>query len=364
MDYDKKLKQLEILINVSSLINSTLDPYEIRERTITALTTLLDAEAGSLLLLDEDTGELFFEVAIGEKGHKLKQFRLKKGEGIAGWVTEHGESIIVNDVLSDKRFSYKADKYSGFATKSIICVPVKSKGKIIGVLQGINKKKGFFPEDDMELIKSFSNQVAIAIENARLYTELKEAFYATAEALAETIELRDPYTGGHTRRVRTYSMIIGSYMELDKKQMEHLRLAAILHDIGKIGVRDEILLKQAGLNEEEFNKMKMHAHYGAEILSHIKQLKDVIPGVKDHHERFDGKGYPDGIKKDAIPLIARIISVADTFDAMTTDRPYRKGLTLEQAFDEFKKSSGTQFDEAVVEVFFTAWRDGALKVEK
>ncbi|MBI5195764.1 MAG: HD domain-containing protein [Nitrospirae bacterium] len=364
MDYDKKLKQLETFINVSSLINSTLDTREIRERTITALTTLLNAEAGSLLLIDDETGELFFEVATGEKGMKLKRFRLKTGEGIAGWVVQNGEPVIVNDAVSDPRFSQKADLHSGFITKSIICMPVKSKEKIIGVLQGINKNKGIFTADDLELIKSIADQVAIAIENARLYIELRETFFATTQALAEMIELRDPYTGGHTKRVMNYSTIIGRYMELDKTQFEKLRLAAILHDIGKIGVRDAILLKQGGLNDEEFDKMKMHAHYGAEILGRIKQLKDVIPGVKDHHERFDGKGYPDGLKNEAISLIARIIAVADTFDAMTTDRPYRKGLSVEKAFEEFRKGSDTQFDKAVVDAFLNAWEDGELTLEK
>ncbi len=364
MDSDKKLKQLKTFIHVSSLINSTLDPREIRERTITALTTLLNSAAGSLLLIDDETGELFFEVATGEKGLKLKRFRLKTGEGIAGWVAQNGEPVIVNDAGADPRFSQKADLRSGFVTKSIICVPVKSKEKTIGVLQGINKNEGIFTADDMELIKSIADQVAIAIENARLYIELRETFFATTQALAEMIELRDPYTGGHTKRVMNYSIIIGRYMGLDKNQFEKLRLAAILHDIGKIGVRDAILLKQSGLNDEEFDKMKMHAHFGAEILGRIKQLKDVIPGVRDHHERIDGKGYPDGLKESAIPLIARIISVADTFDAMTTDRPYRKGLSLEKAFEELRKGAGTQFDRDVVDAFFTAWKEGELTLEK
>lgn len=363
MDNEKRLEQLEILIKVSSLINSTLDPHEIRERTITALTTLLEAEEGSLMLIDENTDELYFEVATGEKGYALKQIRLNKGQGIAGWVALNGEPLIVNDVQSDPRFFSKADKQSGFITKSIICVPVKSKERIIGIIEGINKINGIFSEEDVGLMNTLANQVAVAIENAKLYNELKEAFYSTAEALAETIELRDPYTGGHTKRVMNYSMIMGRYMELDRKQLETLRLSAILHDIGKIGVRDETLLKQDKLNDEEFNRMKQHAHFGAEILGKIKQLKDVLPGVRDHHERIDGGGYPGGLKDGAIPLTARIIAVADTFDAMTTDRPYRKHLTAETALNELKKHSGTQFDAHAVDAFFRAWEEGALRLE-
>jgi HD-GYP domain-containing protein (c-di-GMP phosphodiesterase class II) len=359
---EKRQEQLEILLKVSSMINSTLDASEVQKRTIEALCTLLGAEAGSLLLLDDETGELFFEVATGEKGGKLKEIRLKKGEGIAGWVAEHDEPLIINDVQSDSRFFKKADDRSGFVTRTILCVPVRSKDRVVGVLQGINKREGAFSEDDLELITSLSDQVAIAVENAKLYAELKETFYGTAEALAETIELRDPYTGGHTKRVMNYSMLIGRYLALDKNELERLRLSAILHDIGKIGVRDDVLLKQERLDDDEFEKMSKHPGYGSEVLSksNIKQLKEVIPGVRGHHERYDGNGYPDKIGNGDIPLSARIISVADTFDAMTTDRPYRKGLSLDKAFDELQRCSGSQFDPQIVDAFLSAWKEGEL----
>lgn len=360
----KKLEQLNTLIELSSLINSTLDTNEIRKRTIEAAVKLLDAETGSLLLIDTETGELFFEVALGEKGDMLKKIRLRKGEGIAGWVAESGESIIIHDVQSDPRFSKSADEKSKFITKNMICTPVKSKDCILGVLEAINKKNGSFNEDDKEILTALSNQVAIAIENANLYQKLKETFYSTAEALAETIEKRDPYTGGHTRRVMNYSYSIGKAMGLSKNDLDNLKLAAILHDVGKIGVKDSILLKEDRLSPEENEKMCMHCEYGAEILGHIKHLKDIIPGVRNHHERIDGKGYPDKLKNGDIPLIARIISVADTFDAMTTDRPYRKALSLETAFEELRKYSGIQFDKDVVQVFIQLWEKGELSFQQ
>ncbi len=193
--------------------------------------------------------------------------------------------------------------------------------------------------------------MAIAIENAHLYEELRETFFDTAEALAETIEKRDPYTGGHTRRVMNYSYTIGKAMGLSKKELDDLRLASILHDIGKIGVRDDILMKEARLTAEENEKMTKHSTYGAEILAHIRQLKDIIPGVRGHHERIDGKGYPDNLRSSDIPLIARIIAVADTFDAMTSDRPYRKAHSPDAALRELIKCSGKQFDAEIVVVF-------------
>ncbi|MEW6162778.1 MAG: HD-GYP domain-containing protein [Nitrospirota bacterium] len=353
----KKLEQLNTLIELSFLINSTLDTREIRRRAIEAATRLLDAEAGSLLLIDQETGELFFEVALGEKGEKLKEIRLKKGEGIAGWVAEEGEPVIIHDVQSNHRFLRAVDEKSTFTTRNMVCVPVKTKDKVIGVLEVINKRHDFFNEDDKESLTALANQVAIAIENANLYQELKEAFYSTAMALAEAIEKRDPYTGEHTKRVMDYSAAIGRAMGLSKKELEDLKLAAILHDVGKIGVRDNILLKGGKLEPDELEKMNMHSKYGAEILSHVKQLKYVVLGVRGHHERLDGKGYPDNLKDGDIPIIARIVAVADTFDAMTTDRPYRKALSFGIAFEELRKNIETQFDGEVVEAFIRAWRE-------
>lgn len=354
---DKKLAQLHTFMELSALINSTLDTREVRKRAIDAATGLLNAETGSLLLVDHETGELYFEVALGEKGAKLKEVRLKKGQGIAGWVAETGEPVLIQDVDSDPRFFRGADEKSEFVTKNMLCVPVNTKEKILGVLQAINKKDGLFDEDDLEILNALANQVAVAVENANLYEELKEAFYGTAESLAETIEKRDPYTGGHTKRVMRYSLTIGRYMGLNKTDIEKLRLSAILHDIGKIGVRDSILLKTDRLEPDEAAAMGMHSKYGSEILDHVKQLRDVIPGVRGHHEKWDGTGYPDGLKGADIPLFARIITVADTFDAMTTDRPYRKALSAAQAVEELLKHSGRQFDAEVVEAFIKAWKD-------
>lgn len=353
--FQKKVKQLETLVDVAALLNSSLDHDEVINRAITATTKVVDAEVASLLLLDEETGELYFDVATGEQGEKIKQVRLKKGMGIAGQVAENGEALIIYDAQADPRFFKDADKASGFVTRDILCVAVKTRERIIGVLEAINKKDGKFDESDLDLINTLSNFIAIAIENARLYTELKETFYVTAEALAETIELRDPYTGGHTKRVKDYSLIIGQTMGFNKAELEKLMLSAILHDIGKIGVRDNVLLKQGSLEKEEFIQMSMHPQNGSALLTHVKRLKDVIPGVRNHHERYDGTGYPDGLKGSDISIIARIIAVADTYDAMTTDRPYRKGLTQETAFTELDRCSGTQFDPEVVRAFLSAY---------
>lgn len=353
-------EELKTLARLSAILNSTLDPREVQKRAMESATELMKAEVGSLLLVDEKSNDLYFEVALGEKGAKVKEIRLKMGEGIAGWVAQNGEPLVIDDVTKDPRFSGKADEKSKFATKNMICVPVMIKEKIIGVLQAINKKEGVFSGKDLELFQMLANQVAIAIDNARLMEELRQTFYDTAEALAEAIEKRDPYTGGHTKRVLTYSMASAEYMGMSPQEMDKLKLSAILHDIGKIGVEDRVLRKQGNLNDEEFALMKAHPRMGAEIMEYVEKLKDIIPGMKYHHERFDGKGYPDGLKDGEIPLIARIISVSDTFDAMTSDRPYRKGLSDETAINELQKYAGVQFDPDVVRAFIDAYKDGKV----
>ncbi|MCK5307981.1 MAG: GAF domain-containing protein [Zetaproteobacteria bacterium] len=364
LELDNRLRQFSILYEVGSLLVSSLDQKAIRKMTMETMTRLMNAEAGSLLLLDETSGELYFEVALGIKGAKVKNVRLKRGEGIAGWVAEHGKPLIIHDVNNDPRFLRRVDKRTDFNTKNMACVPIKIKDKVVGVLQAINRLDGRFTEEEMDLFQLFSNEVAIALDNARLYEELRETFFTTAGALAEAIEKRDPYTGGHTKRVLKYSTAIAEQLNLQPREMETLKLSAVLHDIGKIGVEDKILKKTDKLSEDEMEVMNRHPKLGAEIVDHIKQLKDVIPAMLYHHEKVDGTGYPDGLKEDSIPLTARIIAVADTYDAMTTTRPYRKGLKPEVALDELKKEVGRQFDGEVVAAFVSAFENGCIRVRR
>ncbi|MBI5042662.1 MAG: HD domain-containing protein [Nitrospirae bacterium] len=360
-EYEKKVGQLSTLMTLSTILNSTLEQKEVRKRAIEAATRLTESEVGSLLLVDAEKNELFFEVALGEKGEKVKEIRLKMGEGIAGWVAKTGEAVIIDDVQNDPRFFKGADKKSSFVTRNMMCVPVKSEGRVIGVLQSINKLKGGrFANDDLEGFISLADQVAIAIEKSRLYQELRDTFFCAAEALADAIEKRDPYTGGHTKRVLQYSVAIGKYLALKESELERLRLAAVLHDIGKIGIEDSILRKRDKLNPDEYEMVKKHPVWGAEIMGHIKQLKDVIPGMRYHHERIDGNGYPDRLRDNEIPIIAKIIAVADTFDAITTERPYQESLSIDVAFKELRGSAGTQFDKGVVEAFLKAYEAGDI----
>jgi HD-GYP domain-containing protein (c-di-GMP phosphodiesterase class II) len=242
----------------------------------------------------------------------------------------------------------------------MVCVPVVIKGQVIGVLQAINRIGGEFTAEDLRLFQLFSQQAAIALDNARLYEEIKDAFYATSSALAEAIEKRDPYTGGHTKRVLGYCMAIARHLRMPEEDKEVLRLSAVLHDVGKIGVEDRILRKEAPFDSDEAASMRMHPQFGADILKHIPHLKEIMPGMLHHHERVDGRGYPAGLKNEEIPLTARIISVADAYDAMTSTRPYRKGLPPEDAIREIRRCAGRQFDIKVVNAFMKAFRKGDI----
>ena len=344
------------LYALSKMLNSNLDTGSVVRGAMEAIVALVNAEVGSLLRVDKDKQELFFEVALGDSEKTLKEIRLKFGQGIAGWVAQNKQPIVVNDTAKDERFYKKADEKTGFVTRTVLCVPVMSGNEVVGVLQAINKKEGIFTNYDLRLITSLADQVAIALENAALHEELKRTFIEVVESLAEAIEKRDPYTGGHTKRVVRYSLMIADEVKLDNEEKDRLKMAALLHDVGKIGIDDSVLRKPAKLDDTEFEKMKAHPAIGADILGKIPQIKNIIPGILYHHEWFNGRGYPDGLSGDSLPKIARIISIADTYDAMTTDRPYRKGLTHDFALAELKKFSGIQFDPQFVEAFIHAFQ--------
>ncbi len=350
----EKLDSRERLIRALELVNTTLDLNTLLEMLMTLANQLIDTEASSILLMDEEKGQLYFASATGIKKDEIKTIYLAKGEGIAGWVAEHGQPLLIADVSKDKRFSKKADQALGFRTRSLLAVPLKIEDKLIGVAEVVNKKtKREFTAEDTELLQTLTTTGALAIQKARLYQDLSELFISAVRAIADAIEAKDLYTRGHCERMRRFSLVIAEELNLSEKEKRNVELSALLHDVGKIGVPEVILLKDGKLTAEEFAEIKKHPVIGAEILGEIKQLKEVIPGVKYHHERYDGKGYPEGLSGENIPLIARIIAVTDAYDAMTSDRPYRKGLAKEIADKELVRLKGQQFDPQCVDAFLS-----------
>lgn len=351
----KKNTRIATLIKLnetSKKITSSIKLKDLMNELMEIAKTETNAETGSLYVVDEEKQELWFEVALGEKGNELKEIRLKMGAGIAGRVAKEGKAINSRDVNNDKRFKREISEKIKFKQKSMLAVPIKFKDKTLGVIQVINKKgKGSFDNDDEAFLEAISASAAIAMENAKLYKEMKNTYFETIHALASSIDAKDPYTRGHSRRVTEYSVEIGKEMNLNDNELEMLEYMAVLHDIGKIGVKDSILNKTAPLNDEEYEVIKGHPVIGAKILESSKSLKSLVNGVKYHHEKYDGTGYGEGLKGEEIPLGARIIAIADAYDAMTTDRPYRKGLSHGISMEEINKFSGRQFDPEIVRHF-------------
>lgn len=344
----KKIKKenriLKTLLNVSQSLSSSLEIEEVLYKAMEHVEKICRAEASSIWEIDNGKKELFFRIIRGENVGKIKQMRLKIGEGIAGYVAKSKKPIMVNDVRKSPYWEDAFDIESSFQSRSILAVPLLIGKRIIGVVELLNKRDGKgFNQRDKESLLSLSGPIAIALDNARLYEEKKELFIQTSFALAIAIEKRDPYTGGHTKRVLDYSLQIGKVLGLKGKEIEGLKISAILHDIGKIGIPDSILAKPTTLTAREFRKIKEHPIIGAEILKGINGMDRIVNAIKYHHERWDGKGYPENLKGEEIPLWARIISVADTFDALTTSRPYRGRKGEKEAVEEIEKNIGKQF---------------------
>ena len=352
------MEEMAALLEVGRVVSSTLDLRELLTKIMSTATKVMRCETSTVYLVDDQTHELYFHIVSGDPnvGAKLQEIRLPLGTGLAGWCAQNNKPIIVPDTEKDPRFFKGADKKSGFVTRSMICVPMRLKDKVIGVLQVLNRTGTIpFNDHDLEMLENMANQAVSSIENARLYENIQKVYLSTIEVLATAIDAKDPYTQGHSRRVTQYSVAIAEEMNLTPKEVEDIRYAGLLHDVGKIGIKDSIIRKPGRLTDEEYAIIKKHPAIGAKILRPVDFLADKIPGVLHHHEYYDGRGYPDHLTGETIPLAGRIICVADAFDAMTTNRPYRKGLTVKTAVGELKKFSGKQFDPDCVEAFLKAF---------
>ncbi|HJX13927.1 MAG TPA: HD domain-containing phosphohydrolase [Dehalococcoidales bacterium] len=350
-------KRLDLLYEVSKRIGSVPRMTQMLEQVIQMTQRTLNASAASILLFRDNDQELFFEVASGPVGKALKTVKLSTKYGIAGQVARTGKPLIVNDVTRSEKFHKMIDETTGFNTRSLICAPLAVHRKILGVIEVLNKLDGTeFGEQDMEAVVSVATTAAMAIENTRLHQTVLEAYKGTITALAAAIDAKDPYTRGHSQRVMEYSLTAGVAMGLTADETETLEYASIMHDVGKIAVDSLILNKPGSLTPEEWGIIREHPTVGANILKGIPFLEHASELVLYHHEKYNGGGYPRGIKGDDIPLGARIIAVADAFDTMTTDRSYRSALTVEHAIGELHDCVGTQFCPEAVKAFIAGLR--------
>ena len=371
----EKLKQIEQLNTFSSQMSASLDLEMIQAHALHAICEIMRCEASSVLLVDRKKGELFTKVELtfsSGSSQRSSEIRIPiDDQTLSGAVVMSAESVVENSFDQDPR-SKASQKYQPIPqVRNVISVPLIAQGRVVGAIEALNKLpsvsrrktnslRSFFGEEDLLLMKTLADQVSLAVSNSQFYSEIQQHFYDTVEALAEAIEKKDHYTGGHTKRVAHFAVVIAQNMKLSPDQLRAIRLGAILHDVGKIGIDDQILRKNAPLTEAEWTAMKTHPQLGFEILRGVEGMHEVTHGIRFHHERWDGKGYPKGLKGEEIPLVARVISVADAYDAMVSNRPYRKGIGPQNAYSEIVNHQGTQFDPAVVEAFIRAFEKGQM----
>lgn len=350
---DKLEASRQLVRQLLSRIGSTIVSYEGIDQLLNLImehvSAALEGQMGSLMLVDGQKQELYIKAVWSSNGQASDpEFRLKFGEGMPGWVMREGKPIHGKSMASALGFintdlSVECD---------VLCVPLKLRDQVVGVLTILRERGGIsFAEEDESLLANIGSQMAVAIENYRLNLDVDRTYVETIMALALAVEAKDPYSAGHSKRVAFYAEKLAQAIDLDPETVKALHGAGILHDIGKIGIKDEILLKNNPLTPDEEKIMDQHPLIGEAILKPVRSLQSLVPLVRYHHERYDGSGYPEGLKGEAIPLGARILTVADTYDAMITDRPYRKRMSFDQAKAELKKCAGTQCDPTLVEAF-------------
>ncbi|MCK4267629.1 MAG: GAF domain-containing protein [Actinomycetia bacterium] len=368
IEKDSRIAELQSLNKMFRHIEHFPDLDVLVQEILDEAMVVTMADGGSLMLIDETTEML--SIKASKLLHTLIALnaKIRIGQGIAGTVAKTRRSLIVNK-SNIKRFRHEMQRDD---ISSAISVPMMADHKLIGVLN-LNRKKRHtvFSRENFELIEAFASQAAEAIIKADHYHQIENLslkndnqFREFVRALARTVDAKDPYTYGHSEAVTRFSVLIAEKMGLKEEEKRAIEIAGRLHDLGKIGVSEVILNKPGLLSKDEYKSVKRHPLVGAKILKYTDSLTDVRNLILFHHERFDGSGYPDGLKGEEIPLSARILTVADSFDTMMSKRPYRDSLTKAQAIEELTKCSGTQFDPKIVETFLGILRSKKLHVTK
>ncbi|MFM7468443.1 MAG: HD domain-containing phosphohydrolase [Vampirovibrionales bacterium] len=352
-DRDTYVTSLMSLLKMGQAMAGEQDISKLLALITDETATALNAERCTVFLLDRDTNELWSKVGIGIEEQEL---RFPAYKGIAGYVVKTGETLNIEDAYNDPRFNPSIDKRTGYKTNNLLCMAIRNrKMETIGVFQVLNKQGGVFTAEDEELMTTISSLAGVTLENALLVNTQKLAFESFIHTLASTIDARDPITAGHSRRVADYSMLVGEQLTLPKDDMEALNYASLLHDIGKIGIREDILLKDGRLTEHEYKHIQKHAYYTYEILKNIRfdrHLSNVPEIAASHHEKFDGTGYFRGLRGVEIPFLGRIVAISDVFDAVTSRRHYRNRMPFDRVLGIFRRDCGKHFDPDCIESFF------------
>ena len=359
----QRLSELEVLYQSGIALSQLVNPNVIAQNIIDLLDQKMDWHHTTIRLYhpQNETLELLafnHPNLSSEEERRIVEERFKtsvgkKGQGLSGWVVQHQQVVRTGDLKNDPRY---VDTFPGL--QSGLYVPLKIAERVIGVISIESERSNAFSESDERLTITLAAQAAIAINNAQLFadlqrsnTSLTSAYDATIEGWSRAMDLRDKDTEGHTLRVTSITLELARKMHISESQLTNIRHGALLHDIGKIAIPDSILFKPGELTSEEWEIMRRHPIYAYEMLTPIDYLKTALDIPYCHHEKWDGTGYPRGLKREEIPITARIFSVVDVWDAITNDRPYRKGWPKEKALEYIKDQSGKHFEPQVVDAF-------------
>ncbi len=342
--------KLDRLSKFQSEMLLSYDIHHILEIWLARLRELVKIEVCSVFLVEEEGIEFIHEISKPENFSAIiqKEVNAQISLGNFGQTISNGIPLSVPAEVFGKESS---------RLLSVMIAPLSNLERTIGALIMVfEEDKDFIRQQTLKLLYILVRYFSLSLENSYLLNDLKSAYFYTVKAVTNSIEARDPYTKGHSERVAQYSKAIAEELKWDKNEIELIDWGGMLHDVGKIGIYDSILKKKGKLTDDEYNNIKLHPLIGAQIVKDISFLESIIPYILEHHERFDGKGYPKGVAGEDISIKGRLIAVADSFDAMTTDRPYRKALKPEDALKEVLRNSGTQFDSEIVQAFEMAWK--------
>lgn len=346
--------KLERLSDFRSDMILSHDIPEILQSGIAKFQELVKTEACSVFLVDENGFEFRHEISIPEHFAQLmeKELDAQIMSGTFGWIINSGHPACVPTEVFGKGDHRKL---------SVMIAPLSNKERTLGAVSIVfEQDEDFIRQQTLKLLYILSSFFSLSLENAYLFEDLKKSYFDTIRAVANSVEARDAYTRGHSNRVAEISKIIAAEMGWGRRDLEMIDWGGVLHDLGKVGISDSILNKPGKLTDEEFAIMKSHPSIGGQIIGGIAFLEPLMPYIAQHHERYDGRGYPAGFKGEEIAIQGRLLAIADTYDAMTSDRPYRKGLAAQIAYDEILKCTGSQFDPVLVRAFEKAFKAGKI----
>ncbi|MCR4433167.1 MAG: GAF domain-containing protein [Caldiserica bacterium] len=354
----RRLAHITALRNIDMAITGSLDLRVTFNVALDEIVNQLKIDAASILRLDPYTQTLEYAAGRGFRTRAIEQSRLRLGEGHAGRAALERRIVHIPNLLETGRDFLRADLLKGEGFMTYFAAPLIAKGRVLGVLEIFHRSPLEGNDEWLNFLETLAGQTAIAIDNTRLFYDLEranvsllQAYDATIEGWSRALDLRDKETEGHTQRVTELTLRLAREMGISDEELIHLRRGALLHDIGKMGIPDHILLKPGPLTEEEWEIMRKHPQYAYEMLSPIEYLRPALDIPYCHHEKWDGTGYPRGLKGEQIPLAARIFAVVDVWDALTSDRPYRGAWPKEKALEYIREQSGKHFDPKVVELF-------------